>query len=66
MVEISPMLTKLFSKKGPYETLIMKSEIEYETDYLNSSDSLKILRSKNEVFTLELSKSFWLKKNVSE
>lgn len=47
MVEISPMLTKLFSKKGPYETLIMKSEIEYETDYLNSSDSLKILRSKN-------------------
>mgnify|MGYP001273889244 CR=1 FL=1 len=48
MVEISPMLAKLLSKKGPYETLIMKSEIEYETDYLNSSDSLKILRSKNE------------------
>ena len=47
MIEIAPMLTKLLSKKGPYDVLVQKSEIEYEADLLNTTDSLRILRSKN-------------------
>ena len=48
MIEIAPMLTKLLSAKGPYDNLILKSELEFETDFLKSADLLKIVRSKNE------------------
>jgi len=48
MIETAPMLTKLLSKQGPYDALVQKSEIEYEADLLNTADSLKILRSKNQ------------------
>lgn len=47
MIETAPMLTKLLSKQGPYDALVQKSEIEFEAELLNTSDSLKILRSKN-------------------
>jgi len=52
MIEIAPMLTKLLTKKGPYDSLVLKAENEYENDYLNSSDSLRISRSKNEKIKL--------------
>ncbi len=48
LVETSPMLTKILSRKGPYDLLIMQAEFQFESDYLNESDSLKILRLKNE------------------
>ena len=48
MIETAPMLTKLLSKQGPYDALVQKSEFEYEAELLNTVDSLKILRSKNE------------------
>ena len=48
MVEIAPMLTKLLSRKGPYDSLIMKSEYEFETEFLKSTDFLKIMREKKE------------------
>ena len=49
LVEVSPVLTKLLSKKGPYDALVMKSEIEYETDYLNSLDAMESLKTKNKI-----------------
>lgn len=52
MIEIAPMLTKLLTKKGPYDSLVLKAENEYENEYLNSSDSLRISRSKNEKIKL--------------
>ena len=48
MIETSPMLTKILASKGPYDLLVMKTEFQFESDFLNESDSLKILRDKNE------------------
>jgi len=48
MIETSPMLTKILARKGPYDLLVMKTEFQFESDFLNESDSLKILRDKNE------------------
>jgi hypothetical protein len=48
LIETAPILTKILSRKGPYDMLIMKAEVQFESDLLNESDSLRILRSKNE------------------
>ena len=34
MIETAPMFTKLLSSKGPYDILISKSELEFETELL--------------------------------
>lgn len=38
MVETAPLLTKLLSKKGPYDNLILQSELEFETNFLKIKD----------------------------
>ena len=44
LIETAPILTKILSRKGPYDMLIMKAEVQFESDLLNESDSLRILR----------------------
>lgn len=70
MVEISPILTKLLSTKGPYELLVEESELSYEMqlqkikdNYDDERDKKKKLRKVN--FDIELeNKEFELKKNL--
>ena len=50
LVEASPVLTKMLSKKGPYDALVLKSEIKYESDYLESLNEIETLKSKREKF----------------
>lgn len=49
LVEISPILSKVLSSKGPYDILILQAEMEFETEFLKSSDSMKMTRSKNKL-----------------
>jgi len=46
MIETAPILTKLLSRRGPYDSLILKTEYEFETDYLKSASSHDIQREK--------------------
>lgn len=46
LVEISPILTKLFSPRGPYDYILMKSEINYESELLLSSEILRKEKNK--------------------
>ena len=48
MVETAPLLTKLSSKKGPYDNLIMQAEFEFETDFLKIKDFNINQRQKNQ------------------
>jgi hypothetical protein len=50
LVETSPILTKILSKKGPYDALVLKSEINYESDYLQSLNKIESLKIKREKF----------------
>ena len=50
LVETSPILTKILSKKGPYDALVLKSEINYESDYLQSLNEIESLKIKREKF----------------
>ena len=48
LIETAPLLTKLLSKKGPYDNLIMQSEFEFETNFLKVLDFNINQRKKNE------------------
>ena len=50
LVESSPVLTKMLSKKGPYDALVLKSEIDYETEYLQSLNEIETLKNKRQRF----------------
>lgn len=47
MVETAPILTKLLSSKGPYESLIMEHEKKFELKYLQALDDFDHERAKN-------------------
>jgi len=46
MIETAPIFTKLLSKRGPYDSLVLKAEYDFETDYLKSASSHDIQREK--------------------
>lgn len=48
MVETAPLLTKLLSKTGPYDNLILQSEYEFETNFLKIKDFNLKQREKNQ------------------
>jgi len=48
MVETAPLLTKLLSKKGPYDNLILQTEYEFETNFLKIKDFNIKQREKNQ------------------
>tara|TARA_B100001939_G_C16870888_1_gene586344 strand:- start:23 stop:1108 length:1086 start_codon:yes stop_codon:yes gene_type:complete len=48
MIEIAPILTKILSRNGPYDTLIKRYEIEFETEFFKSTDFLNLMREKKE------------------
>ena len=47
MVETAPILTKLLSTKGPYESLVLEYEKKFELNYLKAIDDFNHERSKN-------------------
>lgn len=47
LIETAPLLTKLLSKKGPYDNLVMQSEFEFETNFLKVKDFNLNQREKN-------------------
>ena len=47
MIETAPMFTKLLTKRGPYDSLVLKSEYQYETEYLKTASSYDIQRKKD-------------------
>ncbi len=47
LIETAPLLTKLLSKKGPYDNLIMQAEFEFETNFLKVKDFNLNQREKN-------------------
>ena len=47
LIETAPLLTKLLSKKGPYDNIIMKAEFEFETNFLKVKDFNLNQREKN-------------------
>lgn len=47
LIETAPLLTKLLSKKGPYDNLIMQTEFEFETNFLKVKDFNLNQREKN-------------------
>lgn len=49
LVEISPILTKIFSRRGPYDILVMKSELGYESELLTLSENLKKEKNKRDI-----------------
>ena len=65
MIEIAPVLTKLLSTKGPYDNLILESEIQFEMSYLNKLDHLDNERFKSKKLK-EISTSIELKSKESE
>jgi signal transduction histidine kinase len=70
MIEIAPILTKLLSTKGPYESLVEESELSYEMQLQKAKDDYDHERVKNKKlrevsFDLELeNKQSELKKNL--
>lgn len=65
MIEITPLLTKLLSSKGPYDNLVLEYEMKFETDYLKQVDNLDHERLKNKKLK-EMSTNFELKSKESE
>lgn len=65
MIEIAPVLTKLLSTKGPYDNLILESEIQFEMSYLNKLDHFDNERFKNKKLK-EISTNIELKSKESE
>ena len=49
MIETAPMFTKLLSSKGPYDILISKSELEFETELLKIKGIHDIQIKRNKV-----------------
>ena len=47
LIETAPLLTKLLSKKGPYDNLVMQAEFEFETNFLKVRDFNINQREKN-------------------
>ncbi len=47
MIEIAPILTKLLSSKGPYESLLEESELIYEMNLQKAKDNFDYERIKN-------------------
>lgn len=47
MIEIAPIIAKILTKKGPYDNLILESELKYEVDYLKQYDTYDQERIKN-------------------
>ena len=47
LIETAPLLTKLLSKKGPYDNLVMQAEFEFETNFLKIRDFNINQREKN-------------------
>lgn len=47
MIEIAPILTKLLSSKGPYESLIEESELSFEINLQKAKDDFDHERIKN-------------------
>ena len=44
MIETAPMFTKLLTKRGPYDSMILKTEYQFESDYLRSASNFDIQR----------------------
>lgn len=65
MVETAPLFTKLFSKKGPYDNLILQTEYEFETNFLKVKDFNLKQREKNQKLN-NLSASLELKSQEIE
>jgi hypothetical protein len=72
LIETAPLLTKLLSKKGPYDNLVMQAEFEFETNFLKVKDFNLNQRKKNEQLnkissSLEIkSKETQIKKEMRE
>jgi len=47
MIEIAPILTKLLSSKGPYESLLEESELAFEMNLQKAKDNFSYERIKN-------------------
>lgn len=67
LIELSPIITKLFSNNGPYDSLLMSKVNEYKLSYFKSLDNLNNERMMNErVNKLSLEKEFQNKKYEME
>ena len=72
LIETAPLLTKLLSRKGPYDNLVMQAEFEFETNFLKVKDFNLNQRKKNEQLnkissSLEIkSKETQIKKEMRE
>lgn len=65
MIEIAPILTKLLSRKGPYDNLILEHEMKFEAEYLKKLDAFNNDRVKNRKLT-EMSAELELKSKEKE
>jgi len=65
MIEVAPVLTKLLSSKGPYDNLILESEIQFEMSYLRKLDNFDNERVKRKKLK-EISTNIELKSKESE
>lgn len=65
MIEIAPVLTKLLSSRGPYDNLILESEIQFEMSYLRKLDNFDNERVKSKKLK-EISTNMELKSKESE
>ena len=64
MIETAPILTKLLTNKGPYDILLLKSEIEFDTDLIKTKGILNLQREKNKIN--RISAEFDLKSKETE
>ena len=60
LIEITPIITKLLSSKGPYENLLLEYEKKFEVNYLKALDNLDHERMKNQKLK-EMSAKFELR-----
>lgn len=65
MIETAPILSKLLTQKGPYDNLVLETEIMYETDYLKKIDDYGHEREKNKRLK-EMSTNLEIKSKESE
>lgn len=65
MVETAPILTKLLSSKGPYESLVLEYEKKFELNYLKAIDDFNHERSKSKKLK-EMSSRLEIKSKESE
>ncbi len=67
LIELSPIITKLFSNNGPYDSLLMSKVNEYKLGYFKSLDNLKNERMMNDkINKLGIEKEFQNKKYEME